>query len=279
MTIHAQLALSALTLRRSHSRSRTYASTLSHTVTHALVVHAYSIDSSTHRLIDSSPHRLIDSSTHRLIDSSTQGIMFDSTFGVLVTGSQVNEVPTGSLASYRRSFFWRPQWHAHVCDMANQSNGGHGKYHHQWGHDQGLITEELMPLQDYYSRHERGMFWVLEQLAPTSKTWFVRFLCGWALTPHLFPLFFDKLPEREEMQVVEQTLAVPLGAGAACVDHIAQVMGVSPMWICPLRNRRAQEHGQEEHRLIKLDSVNGFRYDVLVAIGTWGRAWGRGRRL
>jgi len=99
--------------------------------------------------------------------------------------------------------------------------------------------EELIPLRQYYQRHNRSIFWALEdQVGSVCHNAIFRALLGWLLPPRV-P--FLKLIESEaitrfyEESYVMQDWLVPLEAMDQVIATCEQYLSVYPLWLCPFR--------------------------------------------
>jgi delta24-sterol reductase len=113
--------------------------------------------------------RIRDLSLEEDPEEFVEGLVHSATASTIITGNQCDAAPPGTRVYNQR--FWSPFWHNHVRDCVR-----------------GGVAEEVMPLEQYYFRHDRGLFWVMEQATPVMNTWYIRLLFGWALNSRLFHL-------------------------------------------------------------------------------------------
>ena len=177
-----------------------------------------------------------------------EGLVYSRTEAVLISGAMCDAAPpppttsrssssggsTSSTSNCRiyRDWFWSPFWHAHVRDAVFRRG----------------VTEELMPLENYYFRHDRGLFWVMEQATPAVDLWWVRLLFGWALNGRLFhflPEAQNPLPKRESLKTVVQDVTVPMRVAEAGIDRMVELFEIYPLWLCPLKATKATKRTEK----------------------------------
>jgi len=96
--------------------------------------------------------------------------------------------------------------------------------------------EELIPLRQYYQRHNRSIFWALQDQVPVCNNPIFRTLLGWMLPPRV-P--FLKLIESEavtkfyEENYVMQDWLVPLDRMLDTIKICEKELSVYPLWLCP----------------------------------------------
>ena len=93
-----------------------------------------------------------------------EGIMFSRDQAVVMTG---NMVETAKPDKFNEIGLWHKPWFFK---------------HLQTFFDTGPQTE-FVPLQQYYHRHSRSMFWELQQFIPFGNNIVFRYLFGWLMPP------------------------------------------------------------------------------------------------
>jgi Delta24-sterol reductase len=124
-----------------------------------------------------------------------------------------------------------------------------GRWYKPWFYEQvrsrlrSGTTTEVVPLQDYYHRHNRSIFWASELLVPFGNHPAFRYLLGWLMPPKVS---FLKLTESKsvrrlnEEQTVIQDDIVPLRCLRETIETAHQLFEVYPLWLAPVRLVRRQ---------------------------------------
>ncbi|KAL1922149.1 uncharacterized protein VTP21DRAFT_10791 [Calcarisporiella thermophila] len=147
-----------------------------------------------------------------------EGIQFSENEAVICVGHYENEVKPGDVIN-DVTRWWTPYFFKQ-CERYLRR------------HRRGM---ELIPLKAYYRRHNRSVFWVLQDQIPISNNPLFRLLFGWALPPRV-P--FLKLIESDEMtkfyetNYVIQDLLVPVEALEETITECERKVAVYPVWIC-----------------------------------------------
>lgn len=158
-----------------------------------------------------------------------EGLLFSPTQGVVITGRMVSQDEARDSGLPLFGPRWFSEWYyKHVQRLC-------------FSNSKTAQMAELMPLEDYYFRHDRGIFWTLEVKFPWSQHWLARFLLGWALDRRLRRV----LPERhagdelakEKVRVVQDAV-VPAALALPVYQQLQAAFGLWPIWLCPLRVRR-----------------------------------------
>ena len=118
---------------------------------------------------------------------------------------------------------------------------------------------EYLPLQDYYHRHSRSMFWELEDLIPFGNNVVFRYLAGWLMPPkvsllkltqgktlkrlyeskHMIQVCKDlslKLSIKDRLIIYHlQDMLVPLTELRNSMELLDRELELSPIWLCPVK--------------------------------------------
>ncbi|XP_023217183.1 delta(24)-sterol reductase-like [Centruroides sculpturatus] len=95
---------------------------------------------------------------------------------------------------------------------------------------------EFIPLVDYYHRHSKSLFWVIQHIIPFGNHFLFRWLLGWTLPIKISLL---KLTEAEllhdlyEQNHVFQDMLVPLDTLHQSIKFFDETVKIYPLWICP----------------------------------------------
>jgi delta24-sterol reductase len=139
---------------------------------------------------------------------------------VLITGTMTDEYVLEKMNSI--GYFWKPWFYKHVEEIL-QSNE---------------IKEEYIPLQHYYHRHSRSIFWELSEIVPFGNHPLFRYFFGWTLPIKISLLkrtqgkTIKKLYEKHH---VLQDMIVPLSALKDSLVFFDAKTGIYPIWLCPIR--------------------------------------------
>ncbi len=148
-----------------------------------------------------------------------EGMLFSPHESVVTTGVFANNAPPGKVHYANR---WYAQWFASRSRHFISAGGG----------------DEFIPLEHYYQRHVRGMYWESELIVPFgNRPWF-RYLLGWMMPPKIS---FLRLTQGErikryydERHVVQDAL-VPVQHLEKTVCYFDRIFEAYPVWLCPMR--------------------------------------------
>lgn len=119
-----------------------------------------------------------------------------------------------------------------------------GRWYQPWfyKHAESYLREpregvEYIPLRDYYHRHTRSLFWMMEEIIPRgNRPWF-RYLLGWALPPRVELLKRTETETtrrlREKHQIIQDML-VPMTHLAAAIQYFEEHFQLYPLWLSPM---------------------------------------------
>ena len=97
-------------------------------------------------------------------------------------------------------------------------------------------TKELVPLNDYCFRYDRGGFWVGRSAFTYMKFPFNRFT-RWFLDDFLRTRMMYKAlhSSRYGREYVVQDLALPYSTAEEFIQYSDEAFGIYPLWLCPLK--------------------------------------------
>ena len=128
----------------------------------------------------------------------------------------------------------------------------------------GKSHTEVIPLQDWYHRHTRSLFWEMELILPMGNSWLFRNLLGW-LTPISIPLLklshTPTLAAFYEKSHVAQDFLVPADKLEEALVQAHSTFEVYPIWLCPHQVRESPG---------ALQVTNGQQQDMYVDVGVYG---------
>ncbi|KAH6620523.1 hypothetical protein C7974DRAFT_235729 [Boeremia exigua] len=215
----------------------------------------------TYRPITSSRQAMevLQQETRKEDNDYVDGVLFSKRSGVVVSGRLVSE-PSSPRIPVRR--FSRPwdEWfwiHARSLTLA------------------GTLTTELIPIEDYLFRYDRGAFWMGMY---AYHHFFVPF---W----YIFRVLLDYFMHTRIMyhalhasgytdRYIIQDIAFPAANAGAFVDYVDSKFGIYPLWLCPLRKdgRVSMGHPREfEGMVCGQGRADGQAYEgEYINIGVWG---------
>ena len=186
------------------------------------------------------------------------GVLFSNSSGVVVSGRLTSE-PSSPRIPVRR--FSRPwdEWfwiHAHSLTLSRKP------------------TVELVPLEDYLFRYDRGAFWMGMY---AYHHFFVPF---W----YIFRVLLDYFMHTRIMyhalhasgytdRYIIHDIAFPAGNAEAFVEYVDAKFNIYPLWLCPLRKdgRVSMGHPQDFKGPVGDQLQDERAYDdEYISVGIWG---------
>jgi delta24-sterol reductase len=134
---------------------------------------------------------------------------------------------------------------------------------------------EYIPLRDYFHRHTRSIFWMIQDIIPFGNHPVYRWLLGWAIPPKVSFLKLTqtkKVIELYETKQVIQDMLVPITKMQEALEEFDNELQIYPLWLCPYRAYDYSE-GSIPHRgfLRKPEQLEkGKKYEMFVDIGAYG---------
>ncbi|XP_013773171.1 delta(24)-sterol reductase-like isoform X1 [Limulus polyphemus] len=133
-----------------------------------------------------------------------------------------------------------------VADMTDQPDPKKinkiGHYYKPWfyKHVETFLrkgpSEEYIPLQDYFHRHTRSLFWQLQYIIPFGNNQLFRYFLGWLMPPKVSLL---KLTQGETIRKLYeehqfiQDLMIPLNSLKEAIGVLHDTVKIYPIWLCP----------------------------------------------
>ena len=180
------------------------------------------------------------------------GILFSLHHGLIITGRMSNDEPT-NLPVRHFSKASDPWFYLHAKDIASKPN---------WTQP----TAELIPLDEYLFRYDRGGFWVGRSAFHyfyTPFNWFTR----WYLDDYLRTrtMYTALHAAGFSTPYVVQDLALPCSTVNEFIEYTDKSFGIYPLWLCPLRQDCLQTfhpHSPEREK-------DGM-LKPMINVGLWG---------
>ncbi|MEZ4922005.1 MAG: FAD-binding oxidoreductase [Crocinitomicaceae bacterium] len=136
-------------------------------------------------------------------------------------------------------------------------------------HDNKKVIEYI-PLRQYYHRHTRALFWMMDQVIPFGNKAWHRFLFGWAMPPQMSLMkYFETETTRDlrEKHSVTQDMLVPISSLKASLDHFHDNFNLYPLWLCPMA---VYDHENMIGFIHPLKKDDGSIDEMYVDIGAYG---------
>jgi delta24-sterol reductase len=185
------------------------------------------------------------------------GILFSKTSGVIVTGRLTDAKTTDNLTARRFSRPWNEWFWIHARSKAQK----------------GIVTSELVPIEDYLFRYDRGAFWMgmyayYHFMIPFI--WFTRFLLDYFM--HTRIAYHALHASGYTDHYIIQDIAFPAGNAAAFADYVDQKFGIYPLWLCPLRSdgRSSMGHPKPYRGAVAGEAIESTYSGEYINIGVWG---------
>jgi delta24-sterol reductase len=186
------------------------------------------------------------------------GVLFSKTSGVVVSGRLTSEPSTPRIPVRRFSRPWDEWFWIHARNLISSNKP----------------TTELVPIEDYLFRYDRGAFWMGMY---AYHHFFVPF---W----YIFRVLLDYFMHTRIMyhalhasgytdRYIIQDIAFPAGNAAMFVDYVDEKFGIYPLWLCPLRKdgRISMGHPRQFEGAVGGKGQTGEVYGgEYVNVGVWG---------
>ena len=179
------------------------------------------------------------------------GILFSKEQGAVITGRLTNErVKDNAVQTF--SHAQDPWFYLHVRETIAKNDES---------------VTEYIPVDEYLFRYDRGGFWVGFSAFQYFFTPFNSFT-RWYLDKYLRTrmLFTALHASRHAKPYVVQDLALPMDAAANFVEFTEDLLGIYPLWLCPLRESASPTfHPHTPHKTTEA----GLR-NAMLNVGLWG---------
>ncbi len=135
------------------------------------------------------------------------------------------------------------------------------------------IGEEYIPLRHYLMRHNRSIFWVVQNMIPFGNNPVFRWLLGWLMPPRIAFIKFSTTPAVREMTFTKQVfqdIVLPMSAMSRAIDVSHRLFEMYPVLLYP---SRIYDHGALQGQLRaprEQDRVPGTNYGMYFDLGVYG---------
>lgn len=132
--------------------------------------------------------------------------------------------------------------------------------------------DEYIPLRHYLMRHNRSIFWVVEDMIPQGNHPLFRALFGWMMPPKIAFIKFSTTPAVRKMTFtlqVFQDIVLPVSAMSRAVDKVHALFNMYPLLIYP---SRVYDHGGrgQLRRPLPSERLPGTDYGMYFDLGVYG---------
>jgi delta24-sterol reductase len=131
--------------------------------------------------------------------------------------------------------------------------------------------EEWVPIQQYFQRHSRGLFWKLRELIPFAEDPAYRWLLGWMGAPKVSLLkltMTDSVRDALAYRQIAQDLLIPIRAMKRAIELQHELCGVYPLLVYPIR---IYDHGARQGFLWRPENPEpGTNWEMYFDLGIYG---------
>jgi delta24-sterol reductase len=185
------------------------------------------------------------------------GVIFSKTLGVIVTGRLTDGNASTNLPIRHFSKPWNEWFWIHARSIAQK----------------GAVTKELVPIEDYLFRYDRGAFWMgmyAYRHFMVPFIWLTRFLLDYFM--HTRIMYHALHASGYTDRYIIQDIAFPAGNAAAFTDYVDQKFGIYPLWLCPLRSdgRTSMGHPKPYEGAVGGEQLESAYVGDYINVGVWG---------
>lgn len=185
------------------------------------------------------------------------GVLFSKGAGAVVTGRLVGTHESTQLPLRRFSRPWDEWFWIHAKSLALK----------------GIVTKELVPIQDYLFRYDRGAFWMgmyAYKHFMVPFTWLTRVLLDYFM--HTRIMYHALHASGYTDRYIIQDIAFPAGNAAAFAEYVDEAFGMYPLWLCPLRKdgRSSMGHPKSFEGAVGGMEIGGVYDGAYINVGVWG---------
>ncbi|KAJ8112571.1 hypothetical protein OPT61_g5101 [Boeremia exigua] len=214
----------------------------------------------TYRPTTSSAHAMdvLQQETRKRDNDYVDGVLFSKSSGVVVSGRLVTEPSSPRIPVRRFSRPWDEWFWIHARSLTSSK----------------APTTELVPIEDYLFRYDRGAFWMGMY---AYHHFFVPF---W----YVFRVLLDYFMHTRIMyhalhasgytdRYIIQDIAFPAANAEAFVNYVDSKFGIYPLWLCPLRKdgRVSMGHPRQFKGPVGGQNQAGQAYEgEYINVGVWG---------
>ncbi|KAF2110512.1 hypothetical protein BDV96DRAFT_651146 [Lophiotrema nucula] len=178
------------------------------------------------------------------------GILFAKTSGAIISGRLTDKCPKLSMIQ-RFSRAWDPWFYLHAERIASKK----------------ASSTEIVPIEDYLFRYDRGAFWTGRYAFKYFWTPFnriTRFLLNYFM--HTRVMYHALHASGHTDRYIIQDLALPAANFVEFIRYVDFKFGLYPLWLCPLppNTRGSMAHPRS------LATTAQSKSDQYINVGVWG---------
>jgi delta24-sterol reductase len=179
-------------------------------------------------------------------------VVFSKGTGVVVIGRLVDVEHAPHLPVRRFSRPWDEWFWIHAKSLANK----------------GIVTKELVPIEDYLFRYDRGAFWMgmyayKQFMVPFM--WITRVLLDYFMHTRIMYHALHKSGYTDRFIIHD--IAFPAVNAASFMEYLDEKFDIYPLWLCPLRKDARSSMGHPRPYAGADASVHDGGY---ISVGIWG---------
>lgn len=194
-----------------------------------------------------------------------EATLFSLDEGVVMEANFVSSPDPAVGAVNQCNYWFKPWFYCHIRDMFHAAT--------QEQCCENTITE-FIPTYQYIFRHNRAVFWSLNDQLPEAygNHWLFRLLFGWLTPPKVTFLKLPATPAiKHEMMLhrVYQDIVLPIRSLETATKKAAALFDVWPLLVYP---SRIYDHGPELQGQFRApaDKVAGTDYGMFYDLGVYG---------
>jgi hypothetical protein len=178
------------------------------------------------------------------------GIMYSMTSGIIMIGRLTDKAIPERTQRFDRAA--DPWFYMHAEDiLKNMTASGDAKHH-----------RETIPVQTYFFRYDRGVFWSGLRAFKYFVTPFNR-LTRYLLDPFMYSRTMVHALHRSGIakQTIIQDYGVPYDSAAEFIKWTDERTGIWPLWLCPVKSAPRDERS--------FSQGNNIKEEILLDVGIW----------
>ena len=184
------------------------------------------------------------------------GILFSKSLGVVVAGKLISTSSSSELPVRRFVKPWNEWFWVHAKGLAHK----------------GTIRKELVPVEDYLFRYDRGAFWMgmyAYKHFMLPFIWLTRFLLDYFM--HTRVMYHALHASGYTDRYIIQDIAFPAENAVPFVEYVDQTFGIYPLWLCPLRKDGRSSMGHPRpYEGAKASQSEPVYNGEHINVGVWG---------
>ncbi|MDD2767387.1 MAG: FAD-binding protein [Methylococcus sp.] len=163
---------------------------------------------------------IFENESRNMDNDFIEGIVYSKDSAVIMCGRLTDQAQgDGPINSLNR--WYKPWFYKHVETYLNAGKNGC----------------EYIPVKDYFHRHTRGYFWMMEEIIPFGNHPLFRAALGWALPPRIELLKYTETETtrelRERHQIIQDML-VPVRYLKRSIEYFDEQTALYPLWLSPM---------------------------------------------